>query len=397
MFRMPPNLRARRQCRGSRLRALALLGFAAAAFAAPPRLLLTPQRLHRLQLERDRGDARWQAFEQRIQTDPESSERGFELALYYAITGNEQKGREALAWAARHVCDIRQAALVLNWTGTLASEAEKKSITSASCPASAGKFTQMRDALFIAEVRGDDPPQPPNPLELNSVPEGAELYALAEYISVYRQVEGEDLRRPDRTTFAKLPSLVLLALPPGELSHPSWQQHAAALALVALDPNLQASQFLQSWAMEDRFTSREGPGVAYEVLWADPYLPGVGYENMQPWIYDSGMQQLYARSSWQDDACWIHIAPNVQEQRNCPAGWSSGPVQFGDLSLQPFPSRCVKLPASPGPVAVIVHTPRARAPVKLYTAKDQQTATSDAAGLWAVPKDASPERICLER
>ena len=31
---------------------------------------------------------------------------------------------------------------------------------------------------------------------------------------------------------------------------------------------------------------REGPGVAYEFFWADPYLPGVGYQNLDPWVYD---------------------------------------------------------------------------------------------------------------
>ncbi len=74
--------------------------------------------------------------------------------------------------------------------------------------------------------------------------------------------------------------------------------HVAALALVAIDPNLPASQFLQSWALEDTQTLREGPGVAYELLWADPYLPGVGYQNMEPWVYDDH-GRLFARANWE--------------------------------------------------------------------------------------------------
>jgi hypothetical protein len=30
---------------------------------------------------------------------PESSERGFELALYYAVTRDEARGKEAIQWA----------------------------------------------------------------------------------------------------------------------------------------------------------------------------------------------------------------------------------------------------------------------------------------------------------
>jgi hypothetical protein len=46
-----------------------------------PRLLLTPQRLRRLQRDRARQTLRWQNFEARVQSVPDSPERGFELAL----------------------------------------------------------------------------------------------------------------------------------------------------------------------------------------------------------------------------------------------------------------------------------------------------------------------------
>ena len=66
---------------------------------ATPKLLLTPQRLRRLQRDRERQTVRWLNFENRVESVPESPERGFELALYYAVTHDEKQGREAVQWA----------------------------------------------------------------------------------------------------------------------------------------------------------------------------------------------------------------------------------------------------------------------------------------------------------
>lgn len=377
------------------LRFLACLLAATSAFATSERILLTPQRLHRLQRERERDSPRWQAFAQRVQSVPNSSERGFELALYYVVAADEQRGREAVEWASAHPCELRQVALVMNWVATLMSDTQKASLTNASCPAASGHFERLRDELLRAEATGTSVPNVPA-LELTSIPQGAELYAMVEYLDVYRQMEGVDLRREQRLVFLQLPSLVLLSMRPDALNHPSWQQHAAALALVGIDPNLESSQFLQSWAMEDRFTLRDGPGIAYEFFWADPYLPGVGYENMPPWLYQSDLHQLYARSSWNADACWVHIAPGFIEQQNCPAGWSSASAQFADLVLQPITNQCVNFSGLQQQQTMLLHTSKPEASLRLYTSKDRQSVTSDAAGLWAVPKQ-HPDRACLER
>jgi hypothetical protein len=46
-------------------------------------LLLTPRLVRRLTRDQTRQTVRWQNFEKRVQTVPDSPERGFELALYY--------------------------------------------------------------------------------------------------------------------------------------------------------------------------------------------------------------------------------------------------------------------------------------------------------------------------
>ena len=45
-------------------------------------------------LDRQRQTPRWINFADRIENEPKSPERGFELALFYAVTGDESKGRE---------------------------------------------------------------------------------------------------------------------------------------------------------------------------------------------------------------------------------------------------------------------------------------------------------------
>jgi hypothetical protein len=158
--------------------------------------------------------------------------------------------------------------------------------------------------------------------------------------------------------------------------------HAAALALVAIDPNLPSSQFLQSWALEDTQTIREGPGVAYELLWADPYLPGVGYQNMETWV-DDDHGHLFARASWEPDSCWIEISANGIDQENCPPNWQSETVNFGHLTLIPMIDRCVDIPhiANRNDL-VLVWRLKADEKITHGKGKDQHAAEANAAGIW---------------
>src|SRR5271166_716787 len=80
-----------------------------------PKLLLTSQQLKRLGRDRARKTERWTNFEHRVNSVPESSERGFELALYYAITGDDKAAGAAIEWALAHPGEARQVALVADW------------------------------------------------------------------------------------------------------------------------------------------------------------------------------------------------------------------------------------------------------------------------------------------
>jgi hypothetical protein len=246
--------------------------------------VLTPQRLHRLRLEKDRQTIRWGNFASRVETVPDSSQRGFELALYYAVTQDEQWGKEAVAWAVSHPNDARQRAIVANWCGDLVST-EQRSQWSAAGTTTAG-------------------------LERDTANESTNDQA----------------------------ALLLLSREPEEFNQPSWQTHIKALRLVANNPNLPNVQFLQSWVLQPDQMLRNGPGVGYEFFWADPYLPGVSYHNMEPWIYTNG--HLFARSDWTPRACWVAISSASVQDQNCPQDWRAKPITFGRLTLMPAEEKC---------------------------------------------------------
>jgi hypothetical protein len=77
--------------------------------------LLTAQRLKRLKRDQERQTPRWLNFEERVKNVPDSPERGFELALYYAVTGDKERAQEAIKWAKAHRSECRQVALILDW------------------------------------------------------------------------------------------------------------------------------------------------------------------------------------------------------------------------------------------------------------------------------------------
>jgi hypothetical protein len=209
-----------------------------------------------------------------------------------------------------------------------------------------------------------------------------QLYALCELIYAVRASTQIDLRETDAHFFSTLPSLLLLCAKPSELNSPPWMLHAAALALVAIDPNLPGSQFLQSWALEDSQTLREGPGVAYEFLWADPYLPGVGYQNLEPWVYDDHAH-LFARASWEPNSCWIEVSANGVDQENCPANWQNETVAFGHLTLIPMTDRCVDIPrVTNRNESVMVWKLKPGEKLTQGKGKDQHTSEADSAGIW---------------
>ena len=356
-----------------------------------PQLLLTPQRWKRLKRDRVRQTTRWQNFEARVQAGADSPERGFELALYYAATQDEARGKEAIAWALAHPCDRRQVSLVLDWCGALVRQEDRDKLKAAACPAKADRDAKsFRDEAFSKLANGEDIAPLVEESKKSLVPrladgafqDAAELYAACEFFSVARTATQTDLREEDRQFFSQLPAELLLALKAGELDHPDSTVHLAALALIGLDANLASSQFLQGWAISDRQTIREGPGVAYEMLWADPYLPGVGYQNLDPWVYDTH-GRLFARASWETDSCHIRVTTHGVEEENCPRGWRDTTSMFGKLTLIPATQQCFELPKlKPDQTALLWRLKPDQTLNYRNGKKLRLSAQADAAGMW---------------
>jgi hypothetical protein len=356
-----------------------------------PQLLLSSKLLRRLKRDRERQTVRWTAFENRVKSVPDSPQRGFELALYYAITDDDSRGKEAAAWASAHPCERRQNALIQDWVGGTGPG-------SCSAPASLRDqaFQQIaagQDVSAIAEkARTQFVPQ----LAANGITTTADLYAAIELLSVLRASSGQDIRTDAPQFFRNLPLEFLLSLKPGQVEKPDWMTHVTALALVTIDPNLEASQFLQGWAMEDRQTLHEGPGVAYELLWADPYLPGIAYQNLDPWIYDQAGSRLFARSDWSDNACWISIAKSGVQELNCSPGWQNKPIEFGSMTLMPMSPKCLDIERQSGRQNLVIWKLQPGESVGYRDHKDDKKEIivhADVSGMWQPGANVSG-RIC---
>jgi len=363
------------------------------------KLLLTVQRLRRLQRDRERQTIRWTNFDARVQSEPNSPERGFELALYYAITKDAASGKQAVRWVLKHPCELRQVALVLDWAGDQVSDSERKQLQSTNCKSTPGTIAD-RDALFMQIASGEDADalieKTAKPLisqlQSGNWHDGTQLYAAFEYLYVVRFTQHTDLRQDYPRFFSSLPAALLLALKPEEVDHPDWRMHAAALVLVGIDPNLESSQYLQGWAIEDRQMITEGEGVAYELLWGDPYLPGVGYENLDPWSYD-GDGTLFARTDWNGNACWIHVSKSAVDQENCPSGWQQKTMAFGRLTLAPLDGSCVQLSKRKMDETAIIWKLQPNQAVYYTLDAAGASAHADSGGMWKVPANAD-NKIC---
>lgn len=356
-----------------------------------PRLLLTQQRLRRLKRDRERQTPRWINFERRIKTVRDSPERGFELALYYAVTDEPARAKEATAWAESHPCEIRQVALISDWVGSPVPS------RTGTCRPSTSELQRFRDAVFLSVAAGRSPSPSAEfvqAVKRTSFDDPEPLYPAIEYIDAVRSSTHQDVREQARSFFVELPGRFLLSLPPDQLSKPSWRTHAAALAMVSLDPNLEGSQFLQGWAIEDSQMIQDGPGVAYEFLWGNPYLPGVSYQNMEPALYDDEDSRLVARTSWEPDACRIEIQPGKVDSESCPPDWRTKPIRFGRLLLIPMEERCVELAIQPANITTVLWNMKPQVKISYIEQGKQQTRNADDAGMWRVSVEYSG-KVCV--
>ncbi|HWE48895.1 MAG TPA: hypothetical protein VG273_03855 [Bryobacteraceae bacterium] len=318
-------------------------------YSESPRLLLRPARLKLLRRERERRSLRWDQFETLWTAGAQFPELGLAQALRYQIAGDRDSGTRAVAWAVGPGADVRQIALIADWCGPLISKEDlgliqtklRREIADSK---SVKTLADARNKLFAAVVLSDSEPAgsekaiegiydgfwtgsliPALRGARDTVP-NPDAYALMEIMHVFRDNLNFDLRETFPKWFEQHPILHLMAHYPApwpdadnEFRIPADEtiesrgpdvrkaalSRAAELAMVAYDANIASSQLLQGWLTNDRFLMRGTFGMPYELLWANPYQPGLSYQHVPLALHDEIGGQLYVRSSWDDDASWI--------------------------------------------------------------------------------------------
>ena len=314
-------------------------------YTEAPRLFLRPARLRLLRRERERKSLRWDQLALLMAGGAPMPEPGFANALYYQISGDAAFAARAIAWAA-HGTGARQLALVFDWCQDRMSPAERQALLRRlrqSIEAPPGpSFSDLRDQALAAIAISADAPAA-SQAALRRIVETrwgaavAELKSgkpaltrqdaqpLWELFHAIRDNLNTDLRESFPAFFKEFPIYHLMshypapfpaaendyrigASPGGE---PDLQaavlSRAAELSMVALDSNSPETQVLQGWLMNDRFLMRGSMGITYELLWANPYQPGLSYYHVPLVFYEQRLGQLFIRSSWEDDATWVGL------------------------------------------------------------------------------------------
>ena len=359
-----------------------------------PRLLLTQQRLRLLQRERERRSDRWEQFDA-LMTGRSAlanvPEPGFAGALHYQVTRQAAAANPAIEWAlGDSATDLRQLALVFDWCGPAMTQSQSERLgtkieRALAIPASDVRTQSARVLAAIAIA--DRLPDQGNAIlseivqkwwRAQMVPQLAaggpalalpreQRYALYEMLHALRDNVKIDLRESAADYFKELPLDQLTGHYPAPLALPDHtpdnaspeseflipvylhdgnpdladavRSRAAGLAMVAYDSNALESQFLQGWLMRDRFLMRGGLGAVYEFLWANPYQPGLNYDQVPLVFRQASTGEVFARTSWDEDATWIgYFDGRVQLFRNgslqtLRAGASVSPIQVGTATV----------------------------------------------------------------
>lgn len=323
-------------------------------YTESPRLLLRPQRLKLLRRERERRSLRWDQFETLWTGNAQFPELGWVQALRFQIAGDREAGTRAVAWAVGPADvlrqdDVRQMALIADWCEPLISGDDKrqllaKLVRAANDQRPVKTLADARAKIFAAVVLADaQPAASQKALETvfdnfwnasfitslrtaKASVSNPDAYAMLEILHVLRDNLNFDLRDTFPAWFKQYPTLHMLAHYPApwpgaenefripadetiEKGGPDVRKaalsRAAELAMVAYDANASSSQLLQGWVTNDRFLLRGTFGISYELLWANPYQPGLSYYHVPLAVHDDIGGQLFVRSSWEDDAQWV--------------------------------------------------------------------------------------------
>ena len=324
-----------------------------------PRLFLRAARLRLLRRERERRSLRWEQFETLWNAAVEFPEFGWTAALRYQIAEDGAAGTQAVGWGVAKAAAsgavsenvVRQLALIADWCGPLMQAADKTAIygrleryAAAPIPAAGMTLAEARTralaAIAISEGRAAVSEKAlrelyesfwmktfiPGLLSAKLHVPNPEANALIELMHAFRDNLDFDLRDTCGKWYKDYGPIHILAHYPepfpaseNEYRIPAdaqLDQHgpditkatlsrAAELAMVAYDSNAAETQLLQGFVMNDRFLMRGTLGIAYELMWADPYQPGLSYYHVPLVAHDSIGGELYVRSTWEDDAQWL--------------------------------------------------------------------------------------------
>ncbi len=311
-----------------------------------PRLFLRPNRLRLLKRERERKSLRWEQFDLLMAGKAPMPEQGFASALSYRITDGAEPAKRAIAFALGPATDLRQLALIYDWCQDLLSESENRALAAKmerqmaatrndhslaaersrllAAFALAGHQPAASSAA-IAAFMNDTWPRVLVPAMRQGRPiPRDDTFALLEIFHAVRDNLNADLRESFPAYFKTLPIYHLLShYPPPwpaaeneyripaakDMKEPDLTRaalsRAAELAMVAYDANAPESQVLQGWLMNDQFLLRGTFGITYELLWANPYQPGLSYYHVPLVFHDDIFGRLFVRSSWEDSAVWL--------------------------------------------------------------------------------------------
>jgi hypothetical protein len=354
-----------------------------------PRLLLTPQRLRLLQRERERQSPRWEEYDGLMSggaaSPTSAAEPGFAWALYYQVTRQPAAAKQAIDWALKDGAEpdasvLRQLALVFDWCGPAMTPPQADRLAAKIQAALAKPATDVRsqDARVLAAIAlADRLPDQGNAILREIVQKWwrtqfaggrpvlprDQRYALYEMLHALRDNVKIDLRESAAEYFKDLPLDHLTGHYPAPLAGPENEflvpvylhdgnpdpaeaamSRAAGLAMVAYDTNALDSQLLQGWLMRDRFMMRGSLGAVYEFLWANPYQPGLNYDQIPLVFHQPYTGDVFARTSWDEDATWIgYFDGRLQLFQNgslqtLRQGAAVSPIQVGKATITSAPS-----------------------------------------------------------
>ena len=123
----------------------ALLSSGASAQETGPHLLLTPRRLHRLKLDRQRQTDRWMNSSSALRARLILLSAGSTCPLLCGYE-EERAGRDAIAWAMAHSSELEQRLLVADWCTPLLSATDRETLASTGRPTNrAGSCSAARN------------------------------------------------------------------------------------------------------------------------------------------------------------------------------------------------------------------------------------------------------------